>query len=210
MRRGRWLRQEPVAFVCFQLFRSLKLQGLKLSEGDFVKLGRVRFKIKELRLSNEEEMGSNRNMLNSSAVGNFIEQNVAGQAPKKEGFLRKNSQNSENSTGLVCRICLCEDEEDNPLISPCKCSGSMQYIHIECLQKWLANRLNAKTTNYSVSFSLKNFECELCKAIFPGTPQLIASFNLALFFHPFSFFHHQWQETRLNYNQEIRAPLFSF
>jgi hypothetical protein len=31
---------------------------------------------------------------------------------------------------LVCRICLCDDnEEDNPLFAPCKCSGSMKLIH---------------------------------------------------------------------------------
>ena len=31
---------------------------------------------------------------------------------------------------IVCRICLGDDNEvDNPLFSPCKCSGSMRYIH---------------------------------------------------------------------------------
>lgn len=30
----------------------------------------------------------------------------------------------------VCRICLCDDNEvDNPLFKPCKCSGSMGLIH---------------------------------------------------------------------------------
>ena len=33
-----------------------------------------------------------------------------------------------------CRICLGdENETDNALISPCKCSGTMKYIHLKCL-----------------------------------------------------------------------------
>lgn len=42
-------------------------------------------------------------------------------------------------SGRVCRICL-EDEEDfhsgNPFITPCKCTGSMKYIHLKCLRGW--------------------------------------------------------------------------
>ena len=39
-----------------------------------------------------------------------------------------NSNNKEEMP--VCRICLMEDNEiDNPLFCPCKCSGSMRYIH---------------------------------------------------------------------------------
>jgi hypothetical protein len=34
------------------------------------------------------------------------------------------------SESPVCRICLGEEEETtNPLISPCKCAGSMRFIH---------------------------------------------------------------------------------
>lgn len=41
----------------------------------------------------------------------------------------------------VCRICLMEDNEiDNPLFSPCKCSGSMRFIHHECLKTWFASK----------------------------------------------------------------------
>ena len=37
---------------------------------------------------------------------------------------------------LICKICLSENTvPDNPLISICKCSGTMRYIHIECLQQ---------------------------------------------------------------------------
>jgi len=33
-----------------------------------------------------------------------------------------------------CRICLHSDE---PLISPCKCRGSLTYVHLSCLERWL-------------------------------------------------------------------------
>lgn len=37
----------------------------------------------------------------------------------------------------VCRICRCEGTEDAPLFHPCKCRGSIKYIHQECLESWL-------------------------------------------------------------------------
>lgn len=37
----------------------------------------------------------------------------------------------------VCRFCLDPKLDDiNPLISPCKCVGSVQYVHIVCIKKW--------------------------------------------------------------------------
>ena len=34
-----------------------------------------------------------------------------------------------------CRICFEKSKE--PLINPCKCSGSMEWVHKSCLDKWL-------------------------------------------------------------------------
>ena len=34
-----------------------------------------------------------------------------------------------------CRICL--ESNNRPMTSPCNCSGSAEYIHIECLQEYL-------------------------------------------------------------------------
>ena len=37
----------------------------------------------------------------------------------------------------VCRFCLSEDHPlSSALISPCACSGSIQYLHVECLREW--------------------------------------------------------------------------
>ncbi|KAH8329690.1 hypothetical protein KR074_012000 [Drosophila pseudoananassae] len=58
------------------------------------------------------------------------------------------SQASQNS-GDICRICHCESDPQNPLLTPCYCSGSLKYVHQACLQQWLT----ASETN----------SCELCK-----------------------------------------------
>lgn len=37
----------------------------------------------------------------------------------------------------MCRICFDgEETPDNPLISPCRCSGGSRYIHRGCLKQW--------------------------------------------------------------------------
>lgn len=58
------------------------------------------------------------------------------------------SQASQNS-GDICRICHCESDPHNPLLTPCYCSGSLKFVHQTCLQQWLT----ASETN----------SCELCK-----------------------------------------------
>lgn len=73
------------------------------------------------------------------------------------------SSSSSSSTVVVldeplCRICHMGVEGEgasvDKLISPCKCSGSMQYIHCGCLLKWLnvSNKTNED----------KPLSCELC------------------------------------------------
>ena len=66
---------------------------------------------------------------------------------------RKNSLSSSSSKTSdcpdICRICHCEGTDDEPLISPCLCLGTMQYLHQSCLQRWIK------------SAGVKS--CELCK-----------------------------------------------
>lgn len=54
-----------------------------------------------------------------------------------------------------CRICRGEAAPDQPLYYPCKCSGSIKFVHQECLMEWL-------------SHSQKKY-CELCKTSFRFT-----------------------------------------
>lgn len=69
----------------------------------------------------------------------------------------------------ICRICLggdgdeSEDNEDNPLFSPCICNGTMKYVHLECMQQWIHNKRHSKETELVKSYNWKFLECELCK-----------------------------------------------
>lgn len=52
-------------------------------------------------------------------------------------------------------------------MNPCKCSGSIKYIHLECLKKWLKAKLHTRQSEHSVIYMWKNLECELCKFTYP-------------------------------------------
>ena len=56
------------------------------------------------------------------------------------------------SESEVCRICLDSDSAGSGFIHPCKCSGTMKYVHEECLKTWLVSR----------SAELSGSQCELC------------------------------------------------
>ncbi|KAI8074855.1 hypothetical protein BC940DRAFT_286792, partial [Gongronella butleri] len=40
-----------------------------------------------------------------------------------------------DTTSAVCKICL-EKDDVSALISPCKCSGSIKYVHPACMRSW--------------------------------------------------------------------------
>ena len=65
---------------------------------------------------------------------------------------------------MACRICFEESEEDSPLIVPCKCSGSIQYIHEGCLNQWIDtnHRRLIPALAHQDEITLKHVRCELC------------------------------------------------
>ena len=62
-----------------------------------------------------------------------------------------------------------EGGEENPLVQPCTCTGSMKYIHLSCLKQWIGTRSCIKIDNTEDCsiFLIKHVECELCKTKFP-------------------------------------------
>ncbi|OMJ79794.1 hypothetical protein SteCoe_20094 [Stentor coeruleus] len=56
----------------------------------------------------------------------------------------------------ICRICFDIQIENNPIISPCLCNGTMKYIHEKCLKAWILSQ----------NLEIKGISCDICKALF--------------------------------------------
>ena len=71
---------------------------------------------------------------------------------------------------ILCKICLSNHEDDeNPLINLCKCTGSISCLHFLCLKKWMETKLNIKENEKKTvtSYNMKSFNCEICKTPYP-------------------------------------------
>eukprot|EP00441_Pelagodinium_beii_P035284 CAMPEP_0197633058 /NCGR_PEP_ID=MMETSP1338-20131121/9509_1 /TAXON_ID=43686 ORGANISM="Pelagodinium beii, Strain RCC1491" /NCGR_SAMPLE_ID=MMETSP1338 /ASSEMBLY_ACC=CAM_ASM_000754 /LENGTH=365 /DNA_ID=CAMNT_0043204643 /DNA_START=212 /DNA_END=1306 /DNA_ORIENTATION=+ len=122
-------------------------KGHRLQEGDVIKLGRFKFRVRQL--------------VASSATGSQPELRFddTGSCCQIAG--------PEMQDKLMCRICLLEGSgEDDPLIAPCQCKGSVEYVHLGCLRHWIRGRLNL-SDGPSGAYFYRPLTCELCKAAYP-------------------------------------------
>ena len=73
------------------------------------------------------------------------------QAPSSE------NNHTNHEEGDMCRVCRSsESTGNNRLFHPCKCSGSMKFVHQQCLEDWL--RHSGKES------------CDICKHVFKFQP----------------------------------------
>lgn len=121
----------------------------ELKKNDILKLGRVKFVVKDINIA-----------------GKKLEES-------EETFLpyEPATTNHKIAEGEVCRICyMAEATDDNPMIAICKCKGTMN-LHFNCLQMWLKSKLTVKEINDKpgVSYIVKQFNCEICYDPYPVT-----------------------------------------
>ncbi|XP_014350925.1 probable E3 ubiquitin-protein ligase MARCHF10 [Latimeria chalumnae] len=81
--------------------------------------------------------------------------------PEKLQMLQKSlleESSEEEEEGDLCRICqIGQGTLTNLLVEPCNCGGSLQYVHQECLKKWLQAKINSGAELAAVK------KCELCQ-----------------------------------------------
>ena len=113
-------------------------KGFKLSEGDLVRLGKINLRVQSI--SNPE-----------------CEKEVSGD--EFEG-----SNAGENT----CRVCFrTHTNIIDPLLSICKCSGSMGLTHLKCMQRWLLSKAITKNNVNCVSYCWRSLCCDICKESLP-------------------------------------------
>ncbi|KAL1779203.1 putative E3 ubiquitin-protein ligase MARCH10 isoform X1 [Sigmodon hispidus] len=84
-------------------------------------------------------------------------------------------EDEEEEEGDLCRICqIAGGSPTNPLLEPCGCVGSLQFVHQECLKKWL----KVKITSGADLGTVKT--CEMCKQ---GLLVDLDDFNMTEFYH---------------------------
>nr|XP_049574196.1 E3 ubiquitin-protein ligase MARCH7 isoform X2 [Syngnathus scovelli] len=85
---------------------------------------------------------------------------VAGSKQEKLRIIKERLllEDSDEDEGDLCRICqMAEVSASNPLIQPCRCTGSLQYVHQDCIKRWLCSKLGSATNMEAIT------TCELCK-----------------------------------------------
>jgi hypothetical protein len=67
-----------------------------------------------------------------------------------------------------CKICFRSDSDiTDPLLTPCKCCGSMSYIHFKCLKQCIKVRISKKEAENYICYLWKNYLCEICLNEYP-------------------------------------------
>ena len=163
--------------------------------GDVIKLGRVRLKIETIcfkdiyessqinnnliinKLNNNMNTNinysQNESILEEEKMNNDLEKNDKSKNKEKEKEKNNSdgiSGNSDNNSSSrpICRICYSHSSNmENLLISPCKCNGSLKYIHYKCLKHCIEVNLTKRIEQNYKYYSWKNYSCEICKEEYP-------------------------------------------
>lgn len=138
-----------------------------LHVGDFLRVGSVGVVVIEThdgvrqRSLSEEKI---QKIMRDTASGGFIdlgETDGENSDVSKDDNSKADTENSNDTP--VCYMCFDEtDDDDNPLITPCKCSGDTKYVHVECLRKWHT----AEADNQICFLSSVDATCSVCKSTF--------------------------------------------
>lgn len=118
--------------------------GHFLQEEDIFKLGRSRFRVRQIVTTSCQD-----------ATLRIDDYNQPPQAPA-------NLDEGPSEHAQVCRICLMDEFEEDQLVTPCGCKGSIKHVHLSCLRYWVKGRLNPPRDEHG-SFFYQPLACELCK-----------------------------------------------
>jgi len=153
--------EEELWIVLRKYIDEYGIKGYKLNEGVVIKMGRCRYTVKELVVDSEIIKMEKNIQAEEVPIVNVLD--------KQPGIMFESTlPDLDKNEERQCRVCLGDDNEmSNRLIeSPCLCIGSVKFIHIDCLNQWLKSKVTKKETKAAVTYSWKQFECDVCKKLY--------------------------------------------
>ena len=154
-----------------------------IKEGDIIKLGRLRLKFDKINFSNKNNKNENNNIINSRTSYTMININTNPIMTTSNDFMPNINNNlseeltknnfiiepeKETIEKIYCRLCYQEDSTVlDPLLCPCKCKGSMKYIHYSCLKKSIMQKIQVRKEKYFDLYFFKSYHCEICLETYP-------------------------------------------
>ena len=154
-------------FLLRKKYLDEKMNEYNLKEGDILRIGRITIKIKKIKFSKNKDNNKDNKRDNKDTISINTNLNLKEIPTQKTN--KKVYEKDDNQKYKICRICYLEDDTiENPLIQPCICSGSMKFIHLDCLKHWLQTSIFVKieSNRDSTLYLFKTPECELCKTKF--------------------------------------------
>ena len=144
----------------------------KINQGDIIRVGRITARIKNIYFNgssnNNKKIENEKNLVEVQEHPIKSNSSSVTESTNSKKSLKKTTNKTKQNK--ICRICYMEeDDEENPLVQPCICSGSMKYIHLKCLRHWINTRSFDKVESNDLCsiYIIKPVECELCKSKFP-------------------------------------------
>jgi hypothetical protein len=140
-------------------------RGYRLSEGDLLRLGRSYLRVVELKASGQERL-SKGEVLSSQLMDGYLNTKRAGWV--KDSIRPTSLPDTHHAEESQCRVCYSEAYSmEDPLVSICKCLGSLKFLHISCLKTWIASRVEVQERGPVLTYEWRRLQCELCMAEYP-------------------------------------------
>ena len=145
----------------YLIVRSLKCKdgksqrGYCLQPGNIMKLGRVEYKIVEIKNNEKCERVENQMDAYDQQVRQIFD------ADSNTTFMDKKNRGEE----IQCKYCLSEkvaeavEDVGNLMLFICKCNEG---VHFHCLKNWMQYKIISKATVNVTSYQWKKLDCEIC------------------------------------------------
>ncbi len=146
-------------------------EGMTIQLNDILRFGSYKVKVVDVVVS-PESLRARSDATTLTALKPFIISPTVNDTISNDGRAPSSSNGSDGSLngGPLCRICFegtPVDNPSNPLVSPCHCAGSLRYIHVDCLRRWLDGQLQVKQFDEGGgSYYIRTINCEICKSVY--------------------------------------------